>query len=588
MAGRRKRNNLTLHIPLPMCIVNSEGKVTFSNDHIGDVFLYNEIADYDFFVLTGIKVAVLRELAEEGKTVDLERNDRIFELKVSFGDDEQSEFLVIFNDVTELRQLKERYEEERVCVARVDLDNVEEMEASLDRDVRLSVTSDADKLIRNWASRISGSIINNKDNEYIIYFSHGKLEEVTRNRFAILDEIREIETGSGFPVSISIGVGAEGKDIRETRERADMALDLAMGRGGDQAVVNSGERNDFYGGRMQSVEKGNKGKSRVVAHALRRLIDKTSRIMIMGHSNPDMDAFGSALGMFRVCQLCGKNASIVIGEPNDSLQLLYRKARELGIYTFISHEQALKQINEDTLLIVLDVHRPTYTECPELIKKTENVVVIDHHRRAADAIQNPILSYIESYASSTAELVTEILQYTAQAARKSMKKLEAEALLAGMTVDTNRFAIKTGVRTFEAAAWLRRAGADTTEVKKLFQENLDDFKIRAKALGSAVIRENGIATSICAGFNEEAQIINSQVADELLNIRGIRASFVAGMDDEGRTVVSARSLGDVNVQIIMERMGGGGHLTTAGTQIDESPEEAIQIIEDLLESMERN
>ena len=293
-----------------------------------------------------------------------------------------------------------------------------------------------------------------------------------------------------------------------------------------------------------------------------------------------MDALGSALGVFRICKLSGKNASIVVNEVSDSLQTIYKRAKDTERYNFIDNKKAIELVDKDTLLIVLDTHRPSYVECKELLDMTEHVVVIDHHRRAIDAIKKPELSYIESYASSTAELVTEILQYSA--GRKALEKLEAEALLAGMTIDTNRFAVKTGVRTFEAAAWLRRAGADTAEVKKLFQTDLDDFKTRSKAFAAAHIGDDGIASSICEGYNQEAQIINSQVADELLNVRGVKASFVAGRDETGRTVVSARSLGDINVQLIMEKLGGGGHLTTAGAQVEESPEDVIKIIYSIL------
>lgn len=569
-------------VPVPMCIVGKNGKVIESNDQIGEVFLYNEITDYDFFVLTGIKTEELKEIAENDVYHTIERSGNQFKVYASTDRDTGNTY-VYFDDVTNYEVLKNRYNEEKVCVARVGIDNVDELEASTAPNMRMTITSQADNVIRRWAAKISGSIVSNKDYEYVIYFQQKFLNEMLRDKFSILDEVRKIETESDFPMSLSIGIGVSGKNILETRSFADAAIDLALGRGGDQAVVRNGSRIEYFGGKSQSVEKGNKGKSRVVAHALIRLIEQSSKVMIMGHRNPDMDAFGSALGVFRVCHINGKNASIVLSNINDSLQTIYKEARNMGIYTFINHEQALSQITEDTLLVVLDTHRPSFVECEELLDKTKRIVVIDHHRRAVDAIKFPVLSYIESYASSTAELVSEILQYSG--AKKVLQKLEAQALLAGMTVDTNRFSVKTGVRTFEAAAWLRRSGADTTEIKKLFQSNINDFRIRAQAIAKADIRENGIATSVVEGFNEEAQIINSQVADELLNIRGIKATFVSGMDDTGKTVVSARSLGDINVQVIMEKLGGGGHLTTAGAQVDDTPEEVIQIIGDILEGM---
>lgn len=415
-----------------------------------------------------------------------------------------------------------------------------------------------------------------------MYFQHYYLSGMIEHKFSILDKVRDIDTETDFPITVSVGVGINGASLGETRNFADAAIDLALGRGGDQAVIRDGTKIRYFGGRNASVEKGSKGKSRVVAYALKRLIEQAERVIIMGHRNPDMDAFGSELGMARICKLYGTNASMVINHVNDSLQTLYKQARDAGEYNFITSEKAISLMTPDSLVVLLDTHRPSYSECPEILGMSEKIAVIDHHRRAADSVENPALSYIESYASSTAEMVTEILQYLG--AKKELSKLEAEALLAGMTVDTNRFAVKTGGRTFEAAAWLKRAGADTAEVKKMFQSSLEDFKIRSKAVASAEITENGIATSVCEGENPEAQVINSQVADELLNVKGVKASFVAGYDHEGATLVSARSLGEVNVQILMEDIGGGGHLTTAGAQVEEKPEDIIRLIREKAEA----
>lgn len=597
MAELNYKEILTEKVPLPMCIVNENGKIIDSNAYMDEVFVYDEIKDYDFFALTGIKVEELEASAESRVFKTIERNNKIFRLVTSRAesqsdseaedeDDLSGVIVVFFNDITAYETLREEYTNERVCVARVNIDNYDEMKANTSPDMRMTISSEADKIIRKWAGKIGGSIVNMSRSEYIIYFEYRHVDEMIRNKFSILDEVRNIETQADFPMSLSIGVGIGGESIIETRDYADGALDLALGRGGDQAVVRRVNKIEYYGGKLQTVEKGNKGKSRVVAHALSRLIDQADRVMIMGHRNPDMDAFGAALGMFRVCMMNGKNSSIVIDEVNDSLQTIYKQAKERGIYTFLTHDRAKELIDENTLLIVLDTHRPSFVECKDLLDCTDRIVVIDHHRRAVDAISNPVLSYIESYASSTAELVTEILQYTGN--KRDLDKLEAEALLAGMTVDTNRFAVKTGVRTFEAAAWLRRAGADTTEVKRLFQSDLDDFKTRSRGLSSAHIGEDGIATSICPGYNQEAQIINSQVADGLLNVRGVKASFVAGRDETGQTVVSARSLGDVNVQLIMEKLGGGGHLTTAGAQVEMSPEEVLTMVRNILDGDKAN
>lgn len=568
--------------PVPVVIVNVNGKVVRANDLIRKVFIYDEIVGYDIFQLTGFKVEELRESAASGESRSLSRNDRDFRVFVTRDtEDEDGNLLLFFYDITSFMEIKERYDEEKICVARINIDNYDDLISGTDPSMRMMITSQLDKTIRDWSKNIRGSIVTMRAGQYIMYFQHRYLSGMIEHRFSILDEVRDMETQTDFPVSLSIGLGINGSSLGETRNYADAAIDLALGRGGDQAVIRDGNKIRYFGGQNASIEKSSKGKSRVVAYALKRLIEQAGRVVIMSHRNPDMDAFGSQLGMARICQLYGKNASIIIDHVNDSLQTLYKQAKDTGIYNLITSERAKEITTPESLVVVLDTHRPSYSECPELLHMTEKIAVIDHHRRSADGIENPVLSYIESYASSTAEMVTEILQYLG--AKKELSKLEAEALLAGMTVDTNRFAVKTGGRTFEAAAWLKRAGADTAEVKRMFQTSLEDFKIRSGAVARAQITEDGIATSICEGMNPEAQIINAQVADELLNVKGVKASFVAGLDHEGATLVSARSLGEVNVQVLMEKIGGGGHLTTAGAQVDTDPEETIRIVRDMAE-----
>ena len=570
-----QENAYLLNIPFPACMVNHNGKVIMANKHIGEVFIYEGIENADFFALTGIKAPELT--GEESRDYILERNNKKFKVT---GEEGEDCYYVFFYDVTGFEELKSRYEGEKTCVAKINIDNYDELVASTPEEARMSVVTEADKAIRKWANKYKGSISRLNQEQYIMYFQNYYSSSMIENRFSILDEVHEIETEADFPMSVSIGVGLGGENIIETEEFATAALDLALGRGGDQAVVKRNSKTEYYGGKMQTVEKSNKGKSRVVAHALKQLIEHSKRVLIMGHKHPDMDCFGSALGIYRMCIMCNKDAHIVISDITTTLEEIYKKAKETGTYSFISNKKAESITDKETLIVVVDTHRPSYVENAEILEMTDRIVVIDHHRRAEDAIENATLSYIESYASSAAELVSEILQYAAP--KKTLIKLEAEALLGGMTIDTNRFAVKTGVRTFEAAAWLRRAGADTTEVKKYFQTDMESFKVRAKCIAAADFYENGVATSVCEGLNEDAQIINSQVADELLNIKGIKASFVAGRTTKGETVISARSLGELNVQVIMEKIGGGGHLTTAGAQVDYSPEEAIEKVLELV------
>ena len=585
-------------IPIPSCIVNEEGKIESANSIIEDIFPFGDVEDQDFFALTGIRMKALKRLLEKPSVEDLdeeepeenllvERNNKRFSITVQEikEQDDSSKYMVLFYDVTSYEEIRSRYDNEQICVRRITVDNYDQFIEAVSSETGMIVSTELNKIIRKWSGEIEGAIDRIKETQYVIHFQKGKLDDLMADKFSVLDQVRGIETGIDFPLSLSIGVGSEGKDISETAEFAAAALELAHGRGGDQAVVKNNNRIHYYGGKTQSVEKSNKGKSRIVGHALKKLIEHTNRVFIMGHKHADMDAFGSAMGIYRLCLTSGTEAYIVIDEVPDNIKSFYEQVRAAQNYNIIGTDQAKALAGKDTLVIILDTQRPSYLEAPELLEMTDHVVVIDHHRKQEDSIESPSLAYVETYASSTAELVTEMLQYALN--RKTLVRLEAEALLAGMTIDTNRFAVKTGVRTFEAAAWLRRSGADTTEIKRYFQVEEKEFRVKANALARAIFRENGIATTITEDGGAEAQVLNSQVADELLNTKGVKASFVAGFNNNNITCVSARSLGDLNVQLIMEKFGGGGHLTTAGAQVEGTPEEVIENILKTIEETER-
>ena len=566
--------------PIPLCIVDANGKVSRTNEKIDEVFLYDGVGGADIFVLTGIKHQEFVEAAEEGKTLMLSRNDKEFKIQASFvGKGETASVALYFIDVTNLEKLKVLHTSEQICMAVVSIDNYDELIANAGEDREMSLTTEIDKIIRAWAAKLDASITKHKEDRYFILFKYKHYASLVESKFSILDEVRAIHTEADFPVTLSIGVGLFGKTPAETDQYANDALEIALGRGGDQVVVKNIANFEYYGGKMQTVEKRNKGKSRVIAHALRQFINQASKVIIMGHRNPDMDCFGAALGISRIAATAKKDAYIVINGYNEALASIYQAAKETEDYNFITSEKAMSLADEKTLVVVLDTHRPGMVECPELLT-AEKLVVIDHHRKAEDAITGTIMAYMEPYASSTCELVTEILQYILE--KKTITKMEADGLLAGITVDTNRFAVKTGVRTFEAASWLRRNGADTASVKRYFQSNLETFQTRAKSIANAEFLDGGVAMSVCQGKSPNASIINSQVADELLTIQGIRATFVAGQNHLGQTVVSARSLGEVNVQLIMEKLGGGGHLNTAGAQVQESPEEILEKIKEIV------
>ncbi|MCL1808888.1 MAG: DHH family phosphoesterase [Clostridiales bacterium] len=562
------------HMPFPACIINGRGKVTSANSNIDEVFIYDGIKDADIFALTGIKLADFQKRPSE-RCLLLARNDKIFKIIANALDDqEDSPVILYFLDVTNYETLKTLYNDEKICICITNVDNFDVLSSNTEKSDTAVLLTEIDKAVRQWAAKMEASVTRYKDYMYIMVMEKSACDRLVENKFPILDDIRKIETDIGFPITLSIGIGIGGKTPAKTDEMAHAALDLALGRGGDQAVLRRGSKIEYYGGKMQTVEKGNKGKSRIIAHSLKQLIEQSSKVMIMGHRNPDMDAFGSALGVFRLAASVGKEAHIVIDRYHVNMAEIFMQAKETGAYSFVNNEKAQAIADEDTLLVVVDTHKPSITECPGLLSKAEKIVVIDHHRKTEEFIENPTLSYMEPYASSTAELVTEMLQFFHE--RKNFSKFEAEALLAGITVDTNRFAGKTGVRTFEAASWLRRAGADTSAVKRFFQSDRQAFKIKADSIAKAEFLDCGAALSICEGSHPDMQVLNAQTAEMLLDVKGIKASFVAGLDGEGVTTVSARSFGEINVQTIMEEFGGGGHLMTAGAQTKLSPREVME------------
>ena len=576
------KQNLS-NIPVPRLTIDRQGKVLSANEHMGEVFLYEGIVGADVFMLTGIKTADLFSCAESGRHPLVNRNDKIFRILAFYETEDPDVLTLLFTDVTAFEELKDRYNDEKPCIAKVHIDNYDELiEAQAGSEFN-NLSAQIEKIINDWAAGLNGSVSRVKNSRFNIWFAQSNLEKEGFLKFDILDEVRKLETNADFPASLSIGIGAGGRTMDVTESYADGALDLALGRGGDQAIIKRINKIEYFGGKLQTVEKSNKGKSRIVGHAMTLLISQAPKIFIMGHRHPDMDSFGAALGMARLCMTNNKNPFIVVENPNESLVSLLDQAKDRGIYNFIGCERAKELCESDSLVIIVDTHRPDMVQCPELLDISQKVAVIDHHRRMESSIELPVLNYMESYASSASELVAEILQYMLP--RKEMEKLEAEALMAGITVDTNHFSIRSGVRTFEAAAWLRRQGADPSVVKRFFQESSENLKIKSKAISEASIMKNNIAIASLEGMRNDAQLLCAQTADKLLTLKGIKASFVCGRDMDRRTVISARSLGEINVQVVMEKMGGGGHLTNAAAQVDLSVEGAIKRIMEITEDM---
>lgn len=567
--------------PIPACVVGSSGVIKTASELMCNVFLYKDIEGANFFTLTGWKLQELNEAIDEGKEVIIGRNDKHFSLSVTQLEENREESIVFFEDVTEREVLRESLDNQRTAIIRIGIDNYEELISSVTTNSKKAVPAEIDRIVREWAEEHHTAITNTSEEDYILISSVKDVKDMVDESFSVLDKVRNIEAKIDFPISISIGVGISEESVIESKALARAAIELALGRGGDQAVVKNDSSTNFYGGTLQSMEKNNRGKSRVIAHALKRLIDDCNKVIIAGHKWPDMDSFGAALGAYRICEYLGKEVHIVLEDYNEALQVIYDHAIDTDEYSIIRNKKAMEIADENTLMFIVDNNRPTLVECPELLSVCSRKVIIDHHRVTDTPIEGATISYIESYASSTSELITEIIQYIAP--KRIVTKFESEALLAGIMVDTNNYSVRSGVRTFEAAAWLKRSGADTTEVKKFFQTEITAFQAKAEAVANAEYTEQGIAYAMTESYSAEASIINAQVADELLSVKGIKASFVIGTNDEPRTIISARSLGDINVQTIMEKFGGGGHLTTAAAQLDGiSPEEALEKIKTIV------
>ena len=483
--------------------------------------------------------------------------------------------LLVWNDVTESEAIRRSSEDKRLCVAYISVDNYDEILSESPADEQSSIEAAIDVKLRSWASDMDAAVVRFKAGSYVVFFENRFMDNLRDGKFAILNEMHEIITGADFPTSISIGVGCETESLEELLQDARQALDLALGRGGDQAVVRRkiGD-NEYDGGALPTVEKRNKGKSRMVAHALLQQMAASDRIIIMGHSRPDMDAFGSAIGLYHLAEVAGKEACIVLNSVDEAIQQIYDAAQLTGHYNFQNGDQAAALATPDTMLIITDCHARFMTEEPSLVDKIQKIVIIDHHRRNKTPIADPTLMHTEVYASSASELVTELLQYSG---KKVIDKFAAGALLAGITVDTKNFTVNTGVRTFEAASWLRRNGADMADVKNYFRLRLDFVQKKYNIIASAEILGSGIAVAYTKEKDRSMQVLAAQAADELLEMNGVRAAFTAGRS-EGKTMVSARSDGSINVQTVMEKLGGGGHMNVAAAQVPESPEEAIQRI----------
>ncbi len=558
-------------LPIPACSVDPDGLVSGANPLMKNVFVYDDIVGTKFFTLTGYKRDQLMNANKEEMVLD--RNGKLFKLWVNEDAKEDEDIVVFFDEATARESFKNKLESERAAIVYINIDNYDELIASSPEDLRRLIPAQIDGLLRKWGDSFESPVISTWEDRYVMYTTRGQLDRMIEENFSIIDEVRNLESKIDFPASISLGIGISNLSLIESTELAEAALELALGRGGDQAVVKTDDGTRYYGGTLQSLEKNNRSKPRVIAHAMKALIDDADKVFIMGHRWPDMDAFGSALGASSICSFLGKDSYIVMDKHNEALDTIFNKVADTDIYNIIKSERALRMVTDMSLLIIVDTNRPMLVECPELADACKTRVVIDHHRLAEDSYHNSAVAYVESYASSASELIAELMQHFSQ--KRFISKLEAEAMLAGIMVDSNNFSGRTGVRTFEAASWLKRGGADTTEVKKFFQVRQEDFIAKATAISGAEFSPDGVVYAITEGTTNNIQIINAQVADELITVKGTKASFVLGRNGRGQTVVSARSLGEINVQSLMEKLGGGGHFTSAAVQTDDPLAEVL-------------
>ncbi len=582
------------NMPFPLMVINNMGKLIWYNGQFKSIIggkdsLLNRYLD-EFFI--GIDYELLRD-----KNVNYQQikySDRSYILYHNYIKDAKKGDLVLLYAIDNTKQveLKNDYINEGLVMMSIHIDNYDEVYSQTESEKRPIVFAEIDRLITTYIHNYKGFVKKYESDRYNVVLQKEDLEEIIKDKFKIVDKVRDVSLGNKMPPTLSIGVGINEDTVRATEKSANAALDIALGRGGDQVVIRDRDDLEYYGGKNKATEKRTKVKARVIAHALSQLIEKSSDVFVMGHKNPDMDSFGSALGLVYASRKKGTKTYLVLDTVTPAIKNIYKRSvKEIeGLEDIIiTPDQAYDKIENTSLIIVTDNHRKNSTEAPRLFEKTDNVVVIDHHRRGKDYIEDATLVYMEPYASSASELVTEMLMYMED--KIEIHPVVAEGLLAGITVDTKNFFYQTGVRTFEAASVLKRQGADSIMVKQLFKDDFEIMKYKSEIISEAKVYFDRM---IIGQFDREIEgstLIASQAADDLLNIQGIDASFVLAKSN-GKIHISGRSLGDVSVQLILERIGGGGHLTAAATQLDLNMDKAkemlIKAIEEYIKEEEEN
>lgn len=562
------------NLPIPVVALNQLGQVKAYNKLFTDLFEDHDVLEKSIFdLLVDLNVGFATDgFHQEGLQLD----ERIYNVEASKVENTEDTILYLI-DTTDYNRVKQVCNDRSPVVFHISVDNLDEVSRDIKEDYLPFIKSEIEKLVYRWGGEQKGLVKRLSSDKFIVISNRENLEQIEQQKFAILDNAREIDEGNKLPITFSIGVGHESEDMQSLEAEAFSCLEIALGRGGDQAVLRRGGNYEYFGGKTKAIERRNRVKARVIAHGMRSLIKESDKVFVMGHRFPDMDCFGACVGIFRAVKLLGGEPHIVMGPITMAIEAVYDTFKDKEEYSFISGEEAMDMATENSLLVVVDTHKASISEHPPLVDAVERVAVIDHHRRGAEFIDKAVVKYVEPYSSSASELVSEVLQYIVN--KPELLPEEADALLAGITVDTKNFSLRTGVRTFDAASFLRAKSADPIKVRQLFQDDLEIFRSKAAIVSSAEKYAGNIAIATTEEESEHIQLVAAQAANDILDIKGILASFVIARSDAGITFVSGRSLGEFNVQLILEAIGGGGHLEVAGAQFeDKSVEEVKELL----------
>ncbi len=593
------QKQLLSDMAVPYALADEDGRLLWGNDAFRDILSEKKALRKNLLTLFP-EVAKTDLASEEPSHIHTTYGEEKFRIDIRpiyvTGDEEDENAIVsgtqkmlavyLFNE-TDILRYKQEITDEKMVAGLIYLDNYEEALESVEEVRRSLLTALIDRKINKYIGAIDGIVKKMEKDKYFFMIKQKHMEQIQEERFSILEDVKSVNIGNEMAVTLSIGIGMNGESYSQNYEYARVSIDMALGRGGDQAVVKDAGRIQYYGGKAQQLEKSTRVKARVKAHALRELMETKDRLLIMGHKLGDIDSFGASIGIYRIASSLNKKSHIVINEVTTSVQPMLERFLNNPEYPedlLLNGAQAAELVDNNTMLVVVDVNRPSITDAPELLHMVKTIVVLDHHRQSSEVISNAVLSYVEPYASSACEMVAEVLQYIADDIR--IKPPEADVMYAGIVIDTLNFTNQTGVRTFEAAAYLRRNGADVTRVRKLFRDDMAEYKAKASAITSAEVYRDAFSIGICPAEGlQSPTIVGAQAANELLDIKGIKASVVLTKYQE-KIYISARSIDEVNVQVMMEQLGGGGHRTVAGAQLkDITVEEAKNQVKQVIDSM---